>query len=158
MILIVSQSVFAEKFVSEIKPLTGEKWYGAYTAKAFCGTPLKNLTFQPYQANEKKKDLRTDNRANQAAPLLISNLGRYVWSDQPFAFELKDGCLIIYSDLEKVEAVAVGKTLRDAYMGAMKVNFPASGKTPELLMFKMTKCNVGNEFKHDPEQTKIRTK
>jgi len=88
LMLILATSLFTEKFVSEIKPLSGEKWYGAYTAKAFCGTPLKDLLFQPYQANEKKKDLSTDNRANQA----------------------------------------VGKTLRDAYLGAMKVNFPASGQ------------------------------
>jgi len=155
LLLILSASLFAEKFVSEIKPLSGEKWYGAYTAKAFCGTPLKNLTFQPYQANEKKKDLSVDNRANQASPLLISNLGRYIWSNQPFAFEMKDGSVIIYSDVEKIEAVAVGKTLRDAYLGAMQVNFPASGKTPELLMFKMPQYNMWIELNYNQDQQKV---
>ena len=155
LLIILSASLFAEKFVSEIKPLNGEKWYGAYTAKAFCGTPLKELTFQPYLANEKKKDLNVDNRANQAAPVLISNMGRYVWSNQPFAFELKDGSVIIYSDVEKIEAVVAGKTLRDAYLGSMKVNFPATGKTPDLMMFKAPQYNMWIELNYNQNQQKV---
>ncbi|MDA3867948.1 MAG: glycoside hydrolase family 31 protein [Salinivirgaceae bacterium] len=155
LLVISSLNLMAEKYVSEIKPLSGEKWYGAYTAKAFCGTPLKDLTFQPYLPNEKKKDLSADNRANQAAPVLISNLGRYLWSNHPFAFEMKDGSVIIYSDVEKVEAVVAGKTLRDAYLGVMTVNFPASGKTPDLLMFKMPQYNMWIELNYNQTQEKI---
>ncbi len=154
-LMFLSVNLFAEKFTSEIKPLLGEKWYGAYTAKAFCGTPLKDLTFQPYQANEKKKDLRTDNRGNQAAPLLISNMGRYVWSNDPFAFELKEGSLHIYSDVEKVDAVSVGKTLREAYIGAKDKHFPASGKTPNQMMFKLPQYNMWIELNYNQNQEKI---
>jgi alpha-glucosidase len=153
--VIVSANLFAEKFISEIKPLNGEKWYGAYTAKAFCNTPLKDITFQPFQANEKKKDLATDNRGNQAAPVLISTQGRYVWSDLPFAFELKDGSLILYSETEKMEAVSVGKTLREAYVGAMNKHFPASGKMPNPMMFKIPQYNTWIELGTDQNQTAI---
>ncbi len=145
----------AQKFVSSIRPLPAESWYGAFTAKAFCNTPLKDLTFQPYQRNEKKKDLRTDNRGNQAAPLLISNKGRYVWSDEPFAFEFKEGVLIISSNLEKVMPVSSGTTLRDAYKGAMNKHFPASGKTPNPLMFKMPQYNTWIELGNDQTQAAI---
>jgi alpha-glucosidase len=55
LLIFISLNLHAEKFISEIKPLADEKWYGAYTAKAYCNTPLKNLTFQPYLANEKKR-------------------------------------------------------------------------------------------------------
>lgn len=144
--IFVATSLHAEKFTSEIKPLDGEKWYGAYTAKAYCNTPLKDLTLQPYQANEKKKDLAIDNRGNQAAPVLMSNKGRYVWSDQPFAFEFKDGTLIIHSDFEKINPVASGKTLREAYTGAMKKHFPPSGKTLNPLMYKMPQYNTWIEL------------
>lgn len=78
--------------------------------------------------NEKKKDLAIDNRGNQAAPLLLSNKGRYVWSDEAFAFEFKDSILIVHSDFEKIEPVASGKTLREAYIGGMNKHFPPSGK------------------------------
>ena len=140
------QNAFAEKFISAIKPLDGEQWYGAYTAKAYCNTPLKNLTFQPYLANEKKKDLAIDNRGNQAAPLLLSNKGRYVWSDEAFAFEFIDGVLLVHSDFEKIEPVASGKTLREAYIGAMNKHFPPSGKTLNPLMYKMPQYNTWIEL------------
>ena len=147
--------VLAEKFDSEIKSLPGEKWYGAYTAKAFCNTPLQNLTFQPYEANEKRKDLHVDNRGNQAAPLLVSNKGRYVWSDEPFAFELKNGDLFLYSDYEKLQPMAAGKTLRDAYVGAKEKHFPASGKTPNPLMFQMPQYNMWIELNYNQTQEKV---
>jgi len=147
--------LFSQENISEIKPFTGEKWYGAYTAKAFCNTPLKDLTFQPYQANEKKKDLSVDNRGNQVAPLLLSNMGRFVWSGQPFAFELKEGSLILHSDVEKIEAIVAGKTLRNAFLGAMKKHFPASGKTPDLLMFKMPQYNMWIELNYNQDQQKV---
>lgn len=145
----------AEKYTSEIAPLPGERWYGAYTAKAFCNTPLKDLTFQPYQLTEKRKDLRLDNRGNQAAPLLISNRGRFVWSDEAFAFELKDGALLLYSDYEKINPVAAGKTLRDAYLAAGKAHFPPSGKTPNPLMFTQPQYNMWIELNYNQNQEKV---
>lgn len=146
---------FAQTQISTIPPLKDERWYGAFTAKAFCNTPLKDLTFQPYLPNEKLKDLRTDNRGNQAAPLLISNKGRYVWSNEPFAFKFNEGTLIIYSDKEQVIAVNSGKSLRDAYLGAMKKYFPASGKTPNELMFKLPQYNMWIELNYYQNQEKI---
>jgi alpha-glucosidase len=148
----LSVSVFAQKFKSEIKPLPNEKWYGAYAAKAYCNTPLKDITFQPYAANEKKKDLRIDNRGNQAAPLLTSNKGRYVWSEEPFVFEFKNGTLIIESDFEKVNVVASGKTLRDAYVGAKDKFFPPTGKTLNPLMYKMPQYNTWIELGSNQNQ------
>lgn len=154
-LLFLTVHLFAQQQVSEIRPLAAEKWYGAYTAKAFCNTPLKDLTFQPYEPNEKKKDLAVDNRGNQAAPLLISNKGRYVWSDHPFAFELKEGSLIVYSDFEKADAVVAGKSLRDAYVAAKDKHFPASGKTPDPLMFTMPQYNMWIELNYNQTQEKV---
>jgi len=155
-VLVFSVNLLAQKNVTEIKPLNNEKWYGAYTAKAFCNTPLKDLTFQPYSTNEKKKDLKIDNRGNQVAPLLISNAGRYVWSEEAFSFEFKEGTLIVYSDYEKVNAeVASDKNLRGAYVAAKDEYFPASGKTPNELMFKMPQYNMWIELNYNQDQPKI---
>ncbi len=147
--------LFAEKFVSEIKPLPGEKWYGAFTAKASCGTSLKDIKFQPYEANVKKNDLNIENLGNQAAPLLLSNMGRYIWSNEPFAFEFKEGNLILYSENEQLVAVASGKTLRDAYAAAKNKYFPASGKTPNPLMFKLPQYNTWIELGSNQNQKDI---
>jgi alpha-glucosidase len=152
---IFSVGLFGQDITSKVSSLDGEKWYGAYTAKAFCNTPLKDITFQPYQANEKRNDLRKDNRGNQAAPLLISNKGRYIWSDEAFAFEFKNGNPILYSDKEAIPIIVAGKTLRDAYLGAMKKHFPASGKMPNELMFKMPQYNMWIELNYFQDQPKI---
>lgn len=155
LLIFFSVSLFSEKYLSEIKPLTGERWYGAYTAKAGGNTSAEYLTFHPYAANVTRKDLRVDNHGNQAAPLFISNMGRYIWSDQPFAFELKEGVLNIYSDTEELKAITAGKNLREAYLTAMKLHFPASGKTPDPLLFKMPQYNTWIEFGRDQNQKGI---
>lgn len=152
---IFTLNLFSQENVSEVKSLSDEKWYGAFTAKAFCNTPLKDISFQPYGSNEKLNNLAVDNRGNQAAPILISNKGRFVWSDQPFAFEFKDGNITLHSQYEKINAVSSGKTLRDAYLGAMKLHFPASGKMPNELMFKMPQYNMWIELNYNQDQPKI---
>lgn len=154
LLILSSANLFAEKFMSEIKPLIGEKWYGAYTANAWSNTPLKNIRFQPFEANSKKKDLN-DNLGNQAAPILLSNMGRYVWSDEPFAFEFKEESLILYSDYEKLDVVIAGKTLRDAYLASKDKHFPASGKTPNPLMFKMPQYNTWIELERNQNQKDV---
>ena len=146
LIIFNSISSLAEKYVTEIKPLSEEKWYGAFTAKAACGTPIKDIRFQPFEANTKKKDLHIKNLGNQAAPLLLSNKGRFVWSDRPFAFEFKEGNLMLYSENEKIEFAIGGNTLRDAFFAAKNKHFPASGKTPNPLMFMMPQYNTWIEL------------
>lgn len=153
-LIINTMNILAEKNISEVKLLQNEKWYGAHTAKAWNNTPLKDIQFQPFDNNSSKKDLY-DNLGNQSAPLLISNQGRYIWSNEPFAFEFKDGSLMLYSDTEKMEVVSAGKTLRDAYVAAKDKYFPPSGKTPNPLMFKMPQYNTWIELGNNQNQKDI---
>lgn len=153
--LFLGLNVSSQEIISRIDSQEGEKWYGAYTAKAYCNTPFDKIRFQPYPAEYGRKDLRRDNNGNQAAPLLLSNQGRYIWSDAPFAFELKDGNVILYSDKETIKPVVAGETLREAYVGAMKVHFPPSGKTPNALMFKMPQYNTWIELGRNQNQKDI---
>lgn len=147
--------VGAQNFNSEITPLPGEKWYGAYTAKAFCNTPFDQIKFQPFEPNVTKSNLLVDNKGNQAAPFLLSSMGRYVWSNNPFAFEFKNGNLLISSETEKVEVVNAGKTLREAYISAKDKYFPASGKTPNPLMFKIPQYNTWIELGTNQNQADV---
>jgi alpha-glucosidase len=97
--------------------------------------------------------LTIDNRGNQAAPFLLSNKGRYVWSNEAFAFEFKEGVLIVHSDFEKIDpVVSSGKTLRDAYVSAMQKHFPPSGKTLNPLMYKMPQYNTWIELGSNQNQ------
>jgi len=63
-------------------------------------------------------------------------MGRYVWNDQPFMFELNDGIAILHSDVEKIEALAAVKTLRYDYLGILNKHLPASEK-PLMPQYKM---------------------
>jgi alpha-glucosidase len=63
--------------------------------------------------------------------------------------------VLLYSEFEKVEVVAAGKTLRDAYLGAMNKHFPASGKTPNPLMFKIPQYNTWIELGTNQNQKDI---
>lgn len=148
-------NVMAQQNVTEIKPLPNEKWYGVYTAKAFCNTPLKDLTFQPYEANENRNDLTKDNRGNQATPLFVSNKGRFIWVDSLFAFEFKDNILFVHSTQQNMKATAAGSTLRDAFIAAKDKHFPASGKTPNSLMFTQPQYNMWIELNYYQTQEKV---
>ena len=76
---------YAETYTSVITPLEGEKWWGAGT---FFGSHM------PYD-NFAEKDLSKSNYSNQSAPLFVSSKGRYIWSDKPFKFSVKNGVISI---------------------------------------------------------------
>ena len=81
--------------VTNITPLPGERWWGGATA---LGSKM------PFGNELPSFNLFNQNNNNQVSPLLLSNKGRYIWSDQPFTFSVKQGVLNIDSPFEVVEA------------------------------------------------------
>ena len=62
---------------------------------------------------------------NQSAPLLLSNQGRFVFSEQAFEFHFREGTLEVHgTDLRHGRA---GDSLRDAFRTAATAFFPAVG-------------------------------
>ena len=55
---------------------------------------------------------------NQTMPMYLSNMGRCIWSDKPFAVKIENGRFEI--DGEDVVVEQFGDTLRSAYCGAME--------------------------------------
>jgi len=53
----------------------GEKWWGGFTTDG---------KLMPFGSGPLSRDLYGNNQGNQAQPLLISNMGRFVWSEKPF--------------------------------------------------------------------------
>ncbi len=134
--LLAAQSLFAAH-VSTITPLDGEKWYGAAT---MLGDQM------PFSTLKKKVDLNVSHMANQAAPFLLSSKGRYVWSEKPFALDAKDGVITLTSDFEKLEPVAAGSTLRDAFLAAAKKHFAPDGRIPPEEFFTKPQFNTWIEL------------
>jgi alpha-glucosidase len=135
-----------QTYQSEIPFLTGEKWWGAFVAK---GSEM------PYLQPTGVLDLSKQNFNNQGVPLLVSNKGRYIWSDEAFKFEITPTGICIESAFEKLQPVQAGETLRDAYLAACKKHFPPSGVLPDPLLFSMPQYNTWIELMYDQNQTDI---
>ena len=98
----------------EFDILENEYWWGGLISEA---------EKMPYDCETVfKTDLERD-KITQAAPLYLSSKGRYIWCEESFVIEFNKGHVIAESDYE-ILLVEAGKTLREAYIGAMKNHFP----------------------------------
>ena len=83
--LAVASAAFAE--VKTIEILPGEYWWGG-TVGGGWKMPLS-------AKSDYVKDLRVDSDGNQAAPLLLSTKGRWVWCEDAFKYTVKGGKLTV---------------------------------------------------------------
>ena len=96
------------------KMLDGEFWWGITVLYA-CDMPFDQNT-------DLTVDLITrDDWRTQAAPLMLSNKGRYIWCEDEVVITIKDGVITYESD--DVVFYDGGKTLKDAYVEAQKNHF-----------------------------------
>ncbi|MDR3694479.1 glycoside hydrolase family 31 protein [Mucilaginibacter sp.] len=128
-----------------IKINKGEKWFGGTVDDGFV---------MPF-ADGYKFNLYGDNNDNQAAPLLLSTNGRFIWSDQPFEFSFSNGQLIIDKAIDRVVVVNAGTSLSDAFKLASKKKFAPSGKMPDSLLFSRPQYNTWIELAYNQNQTDI---
>jgi alpha-glucosidase len=139
----------AQNVESKIASLPNEKWWGGMV-----GLGAK----MPFAANLQPVNLATNHAVNQAAPLLLSSAGRYVWSDEPFAFSLENGDLLLRS-AQTLQAVQAGGTLREAFVAACAKHFPPRGAVPgaipDTLFFTRPQYNTWIELMYDQNQADI---
>ncbi len=125
--------------------LPDEYWWGAFVQEG------RNM---PY-IRPIKENLEKDNRGNQSTSFFLSNKGRYIWSDKPVIFSIKDNTITVKSQFEKVEVKSGGNTLRDAYLKACQTHFPATGKLPDPLFFSKPQYNTWIELMYNQNQEDI---
>ncbi len=133
-------------FETEIPFQENECWYGGAVG---CGQEM------PYSTLFGEFDLALQNANNQVTPLLISSRGRFIWSDRPFKFEIRERSLAIRSFHGIVEPVSAGRTLREAYMGACEKHFKPSGKIPPEIFFTSPQYNTWIELGYNQNQADI---
>jgi alpha-glucosidase (family GH31 glycosyl hydrolase) len=119
------------------------------------GGAVHDGTQMPFGSRKYQRDLFGDLAYNQASPLLLSNKGRYVWSEDPFRFSFEDGALIIDGMPEAIKVEEVGSHLRDAYSHASKTYFPPAGTLPDLQFFTVPQYNTWMEMSYHPTQEKV---
>ena len=130
-----------------VKMDRGEYWWGGVVAWG---------SIMPYSPHAVRSfDLSLQNENNQVTPLLLSNRGRYIWSEFPFKFEIKDSVLFLESSYEEIALQQGGKTLSEAYRTAAKNYFPSSGLLPDALFFIMPQYNTWIELMYNQNQADI---
>ncbi|WP_168120307.1 glycoside hydrolase family 31 protein [Paenibacillus sp. HB172176] len=128
-----------------LKLQPGEYWWGGRTADG---------RSMPYGGTLFRADLAESHLANQACPLLLSNKGRYVWSEEPFAFRFEDGELTLSGE-EDLIAGEGHESLKGAFQYAARTHFPAAGGIPEELLFTAPQYNLWIELLYEPTQEKV---
>lgn len=133
-------------FTTVVSSLKNERWWGGVVA---LGHQM------PFGQQLALQDLARNNRNNQLVPCMISSAGRYIWAENPFRFEMKNGDLIVYSDSEKLEPVSAGTTLKEAQLAVAKKHFPSSGQIPKEEFFSLPQYNTWIELMYDQNQRDI---
>jgi hypothetical protein len=90
----------------EIAILDGENFWGG------CVTDGRAMPFGrvPFE-----RDLYGSTRGNQAQPLLVSDRGRYVWSEEPFKFTFDGAKLKVESRCGRIIIGKKGDTLGEVF-------------------------------------------
>lgn len=99
-------------------------------------------------------DLFGDNYSNQVQPLLLSSKGRYVWSEEPFKFEIKNNQLTVIGTA-KVDNGKVGNSIREAQQFVTKKYFAPSGKLPDTMLFSRPQYNTWIELTYNQNQADV---
>jgi alpha-glucosidase (family GH31 glycosyl hydrolase) len=143
---IVVHAQHTENFTQQLKLLPGEVWWGAIVNK---GNEMpfgkRNFTFNLYG----------DDDGNQAAPLLISNKGRQIWSENPFNFTFKNDSLTIESKYNNLQIEHSGSNLKEAYLNASKKYFLPKGTWPDSLLITAPQYNLWIELMYNPNQKDV---
>ncbi len=146
LLFLVIWSSYSQQTISlEIK--AGEYWWAG----------LSSLGHQtPYdQSSVFTWDLWGNNKGNQAQPLLLSNKGRYIWSEEPFKYEFNQGVLEVSVRQGKIVSGQSGENLKSAYDYAVKTFFPPNQQIPAEILFTHPQYNTWIELTYDQNEDDI---
>jgi alpha-glucosidase len=100
-------------------------------------------------------DLFGNTAGNQVQPLLISDRGRYIWSEDPFRLSVRDGAIHVASDHGQFVSGREGTSLGDAARYTGHRFFPASGKAPDAALFTKPQFNTWIELTYNQNQKDV---
>ncbi len=131
----------------KLEMLDGEYWWGGLSSIGY-ETPYDSTSVATH-------DLFGDNKGNQAQPLLLSNKGRYVWSEQPIQYSFDKGKMEVSTREGRILSGQKGANLRDAYQFVSKEFFPSNRKIPDALLFTHPQYNTWIELMYDQNEKDI---
>jgi len=129
-------------------------WTSTLRAEHWWGFSVGEGHNQPY-TSFRSFDMQHEDANNQLSPLLISDEGRYLWTDTAIIFSFKDGQPVLPKGVESAIHQAATPTLRGAYMEAMQTYFPPSRQLPDSLFFTRPQYNTWIELMYNQNQQDI---
>ena len=121
----------------QVKILENESWWGGSVNRGH---------EMPIHGNSKSSfDLLGDGETDQFSPLMVSSKGRYVWSEEAFTVDAKDG-IIEFKGPDDIVLNDGFENLRGAYLAAMKAHFPFTGEMPDSLFWSVPQYNTWIEL------------
>lgn len=131
--------------ITEIQLLPGERiWSGV----------IKEGNNMPFNDGY-RFNFYANNMYNQIQPLLLGSKGLWVWSEEPFAFEVVQGKVIISEARGEVKSGHAGSTLAEARKYVSGQFFPPSGKIPDELLFSKPQYNTWIELTYNQNQKDV---
>lgn len=129
----------------KVKMIDGELWWGG-TA----GDGVK----MPFSQNTKHSRDFFKFTPNQTMPLFISDMGRVIWSDSAFRYEIKNGEFTLEGE-GKFYLEQFGTTLREAHLGVRAKFFPLRKRKLNRDFFKNIQYNTWIECLYNQTQEHI---
>ncbi len=105
---------------------SGECWYGASAEHGYM--------FPLDVSSEFSADYTVNRTRGQIAPILISNKGRYIYSETGFSVAVSKGIISISTE-DVVELICASESLRGAYLAARENHFVHTGEHPPREFF-----------------------
>lgn len=100
-------------------------------------------------------NLYGENDNNQIQPLILTNQGRLIWSEQPFEFTVDDNKIEVSKAYGKIITEQKGNSLREAQTYAQETFFPSKQQTPDTLLFARPQYNTWIELTYNQNQKDI---
>ena len=141
-----SNSQTVQKNDSILTLLPDEGWWGGLVNEGH---------IMPFGQKDFTYNLYDDCDGNQAVAFLLSNKGRYIWSEKPFRFSFTKNQLSIDKTNGAVLFGKNGSTLKEAYQDASRKYFPSSGKWPDSLLVTSPQYNLWIELMYNPNQKDV---
>ncbi len=126
--------------------LDQEKWW--------CGI-INHGHLMPFSSTAKyANNLLGNNEGNQVQPLLLSNKGRYIWSEEPFSFRFEDGEMTV-AGTGLIDTGKAGGSLREVQQYVRNKYFPADGKMPDTILITKPQYNTWIELNYNQNQQDV---
>ena len=124
----------------------GECWYG------LCADD--GVQFPLTEQSCYSADFSVNRTTNQVCPILISNKGRYIYSDSCFKIDAKYGKLSISTE-GAVELIEAGSNLKETFLAAAKEHFAPQRGIPPREFFETPQYNTWIELRYNQNQADV---